>query len=57
MPDVPSPKVAKTPFYGVTPYQVAHARGLMDLGQETQARAAAVVDVDVRTLRRALKQG
>lgn len=36
-------------------HQVAHARDLIASGQETQAGAAAVVGVDVTTLRRALK--
>ena len=41
----------------LTAHQVAHARGLITSGQETQAGAAAVVGVNVTTLRRALKQG
>jgi len=39
----------------LTAHQVAHARGLIASGQETQAGAAALVGVDVTTLRRALK--
>lgn len=40
----------------LTAHQVAHAQGLIASGQESQAGAAAVVGVDVTTLRRALKE-
>lgn len=40
----------------LTPHQLAHAKGLVASGQETQAGAAAVVGVNVTTLRRALKR-
>lgn len=39
----------------LTPHQLAHARGLIERGEETRAGAAALLGVDVSTLRRALR--
>ncbi len=39
----------------LTPHQVAHARALIEAGQETRAGAAALLGVDEKTLWRALK--
>ena len=38
----------------LTPYQIEHARVLITSEQETRAGAAALLNVDVKTLRRAL---
>lgn len=38
----------------LTPHQIEHARGLISSEQETRAGAAALLNVDVKTLRRAL---
>jgi len=40
----------------LTPYQVDHARTLIDSGQETRAAMAELFGVDVATLRRALRR-
>lgn len=40
----------------LTAHQVAHARGLIETGQETRAGAAALLGVDEKTLWRALKE-
>ena len=39
----------------LTPHQLAHARGLIERGEETRAGVAALLGVDVSTLRRALR--
>lgn len=41
----------------LTLHQIEHARALISSEQETRAGAAALLNVDVKTLRRALRQG
>jgi len=39
----------------LTPHQLAHARAVLDVGTDTRAGVAALLGVDVATLRRALR--
>lgn len=41
----------------LTPHQIDHARALIETGKETKAGAAALLSVDVKTLRRAMARG